>query len=93
MIEQIGPAKADDELKDQAPRYAKLLPDLPRLLHDYLQQRPADNRSATLEALIAGTARTNRLLQGHDLWRHWFCLGLIACRSSCACGFFKILAH
>ena len=27
------------ELRDQAPRYAKLLPELPRLLHQYLQHR------------------------------------------------------
>jgi ubiquinone biosynthesis protein len=72
MMEQMGPQKLINELKDQAPRYAKLLPDLPRLLHDYLKQNPADNRRE-LEQLIAEQRRTNRLLQASDLWRHWFC--------------------
>ena len=40
------------ELKAEAPHYAKILPDLPRLLHDYLRQRPHDNR-ADLQALLA----------------------------------------
>lgn len=38
MIDQIGPQKLIDELRDQAPRYAKLLPELPRLLYDYLRR-------------------------------------------------------
>ena len=33
MHEQIGPKRLLRELKDQAPYYAKMLPDLPRLLH------------------------------------------------------------
>ncbi|RZI64279.1 MAG: ubiquinone biosynthesis regulatory protein kinase UbiB, partial [Variovorax sp.] len=44
MLEQVGPQRLLDELRDQAPRYAKLLPELPRLLHDYLQQRPDAQR-------------------------------------------------
>ena len=41
MIDQIGPQKLIDELRDQAPRYAKLLPELPRLLYDYLRRGSA----------------------------------------------------
>jgi len=37
MLEQVGPQKMLDELRNQAPRYAKLLPDLPLLLHQYHQ--------------------------------------------------------
>ncbi|MFA9207663.1 MAG: hypothetical protein ACEQSN_05195, partial [Yersinia sp. (in: enterobacteria)] len=36
MLDQIGPKKLLEQLKDQAPHYAKLLPQLPRLLHEYL---------------------------------------------------------
>ncbi len=42
MLEQIGPQRLWREFKSQAPYYAKMLPDLPRLLHAYLQQRPSD---------------------------------------------------
>jgi ubiquinone biosynthesis protein len=77
MMEQMGPQKLINELKDQAPRYAKLLPDLPRLLHDYLKQNPADNRRE-LEQLIAEQRRTNRLLQGLIYGGIGFALGLIA---------------
>jgi len=62
MVEQIGPQKLLDELRDQAPRYAKLLPELPRLLHDYLQQRNARGED-DLRELLAEQKRTNRLLQ------------------------------
>jgi ubiquinone biosynthesis protein len=62
MIDQMGPKKLWEELKAQAPHYAKLLPQLPRLLHDYLQQaRPSDARQ--LELLLAEQRRTNSLLQ------------------------------
>lgn len=77
MMEQMGPQKLINELKDQAPRYAKLLPDLPRLLHDYLKQNPADHRRE-LEQLIAEQRRTNRLLQGLIYGGIGFALGLIA---------------
>ncbi|MGE0497217.1 MAG: ubiquinone biosynthesis regulatory protein kinase UbiB, partial [Ramlibacter sp.] len=77
MLEQIGPQKLLDELKAQAPRYAKLLPELPRLLHLYLQQRPADQRHA-LEELLTEQRRTNKLLQGLIYGGIGFALGLIA---------------
>ncbi len=62
MIEQVGPQRLWRELRAQAPLYAKLLPQLPRLLHDYLRQpRRAD--SARLDVLLAEQRRTNSLLQ------------------------------
>ncbi|MBM3387336.1 MAG: ubiquinone biosynthesis regulatory protein kinase UbiB, partial [Betaproteobacteria bacterium] len=62
MLEQVGPQRLWRELKAQAPQYAKLLPQLPRLLHDYLQQpRRADSQQ--LERLLAEQRRTNGLLQ------------------------------
>ena len=48
--------------KDEAPRYAKLLPELPRLVHDFLKQRQHP-QNASLDALIESQRQTNRLLQ------------------------------
>ncbi|MGH8820655.1 MAG: ubiquinone biosynthesis regulatory protein kinase UbiB [Rhodoferax sp.] len=76
MLEQVGPQKLLDQLKDQAPRYAKLLPELPRLLHDYLLQHPGDHRRELLE-LLSEQRRTNKLLQGLIYGGIGFVLGLI----------------
>jgi hypothetical protein len=63
MLEQVGPQKLLQQLKDEAPQYAKLLPALPRLLHDYLQHKPHDLRRELDSLLIREQRRTNRLLQ------------------------------
>ena len=62
MLDQVGPKRLWRELKAQAPQYAKLLPQLPRLLHDYLQQ-PRGGDSRLMAQLIAEQRRTNALLQ------------------------------
>jgi ubiquinone biosynthesis protein len=62
MLEQIGPKKLWEELKAQAPHYAKLLPQLPRLLHEYLKQ-PRQNDARQIEQLLVEQRRTNKLLQ------------------------------
>jgi ubiquinone biosynthesis protein len=77
MIEQIGPQKLLEELKAQAPRYAKLLPDLPRLLTAYLQPGQGDSRR-TLDELLVEQKRTNKLLQGLIYSVIGFTLGLLA---------------
>jgi ubiquinone biosynthesis protein len=77
MVDQIGPRKLFQQLKAEAPRYAKLLPQLPRLLHDFLENRPADNRRELLE-LLAAQKRTNRLLQTIIYGGIGFVLGLLA---------------
>ena len=77
MLEQVGPQKLLDELKAQAPRYAKLLPDLPRLLNDYLNKESGQQRLALVE-LLAEQRRTNRLLQAIIYGGIGFALGLIA---------------
>ncbi|MCD6078385.1 MAG: ubiB, partial [Ramlibacter sp.] len=76
MLDQIGPQKLLQELRDQAPRYAKILPELPRLLHSYLQhgQRRDDGQ---MRELIAEQKRTNRLLQGIIYGGLGFALGLL----------------
>jgi ubiquinone biosynthesis protein len=76
MLDQVGPRKFLDQLRDEAPRFAKLLPQLPRLLHDYLERRP-DNHRAELLALLAAQKRTNKLLQAIIYGGMGFVLGLI----------------
>jgi ubiquinone biosynthesis protein len=77
MVDQIGPKKLFQQLKAEAPRYAKLLPQLPRLLHDFLENRQPDNRRELLE-LLAAQKRTNRLLQTIIYGGIGFVLGLLA---------------
>lgn len=77
MLEQVGPQKLLEELKAQAPRYAKLLPDLPRLMHEYLKRSPQAQRRE-LEDLLAEQRRTNRLLQAIIYGGIGFALGLLA---------------
>jgi ubiquinone biosynthesis protein len=77
MVEQVGPRKFWEQLKAEAPHYAKLLPALPRLLHDYLRQRPDDLRRE-VRALLAVQQRTNRLLQALLFGGLGFLLGLLA---------------
>ncbi|MBU3710439.1 MAG: ubiquinone biosynthesis regulatory protein kinase UbiB [Limnohabitans sp.] len=77
MMDQVGPQKLWAQLKSEAPRYAKLLPELPRLVHDFLRHRqsapPTD-----LQRLIEAQTRTQRLLF-RILWGGLgFILGLIA---------------
>ena len=77
MIEQLGPQKLIDQLKDQAPRYATLLPELPRLVHDFLKQRPGTQQNRQIEELLKEQKRTNRLLQGMIYCGVGFALGLL----------------
>ena len=77
MVEQIGPKKLLKELRNEAPRYAKMLPELPRLLFDFLQQAPSKSNSLELQALLAEQKRTNRLLQAIVYGGIGFVLGLI----------------
>jgi ubiquinone biosynthesis protein len=62
MNEQIGWRAFVEGVKREAPRFAHLLPELPRLVHHALQ-RPAERDSPALLALLAEQRRTNRLLQ------------------------------
>ena len=78
MLEQVGPQKLVNQLKDQAPRYATLLPELPRLLHDFLKQRPGDSHQRQLQELLSEQKRTNRLLQALVYGGIGFALGLLA---------------
>jgi ubiquinone biosynthesis protein len=77
MNEQVGWRGLLDRLKNEAPRYAQLLPEMPRLLHQALQRRGENDAALTL-ALLAEQRRTNRLLQGLVYSTVGFVLGLLA---------------
>ena len=77
MIEQLGPQKLLEQIKEEAPRYAKLIPELPRLLHDFLKQ-PPNRFERDMKDLLSEQKRTNRLLQGLIYGGVGFALGLLA---------------
>ncbi len=76
MIGQVGPQKLLDQLKAQAPHYAKLLPELPILLHNFLRGSP-NNSNRAIEELLNEQRRTNKLLQGLVYSVIGFALGMI----------------
>jgi len=81
MNEQIGWRGLLERLKNEAPRYAQLLPELPRLVHRMLQQQAAPKEPAALLALLAEQRATRRLLQA-VLWAAaGFVLGLLLTRA------------
>ena len=64
MIDQVGPKRFFQQLREQAPQYAKIMPQLPRLMHDFLKHSSAGSKDRNqLNALLAEQQRTNRLLQ------------------------------
>ena len=77
MLDQVGPKKLWEQLRAEAPRYAKLLPELPRLVHDFLKHRQNDD-NAHLQLLIEEQRRTNRMLQRLMWVGGGFLLGLLA---------------
>jgi ubiquinone biosynthesis protein len=77
MLEQVGPEKLLEQLKAEAPTYAKLLPGLPRLLQQYLKNQSGGNHR-DLQDLLLEQKRTNRLLQGLIYGGLGFALGLLA---------------
>jgi len=77
MINQLGPRKLFEQLRDEAPRYAKFLPQLPRLMHEFLAHRPDQNNRRDMLELLAAQKRTNRLLQTIIYGGMGFVLGLI----------------
>jgi ubiquinone biosynthesis protein len=77
MDEQLGPRSLLERLKAEAPRYARLLPELPRLLHETLR-RPPVQESHDLLTLLAEQRRTNRLLQALIYAGIGFLIGAVA---------------
>jgi ubiquinone biosynthesis protein len=62
MNEQIGPAGLVERLKNEAPRYAQLLPELPRLVHQALLRHQGSD--PLQQALLLELRRSNQLLRG-----------------------------
>ena len=85
MNEQVGWRALADRLRDEAPRYAKLLPELPRLLHDALARAGRADGGGAMQAqvhalatLLAEQQRTHRTLRAL-LWALvGFVLGAVA---------------
>ncbi|SDH19161.1 MULTISPECIES: ubiquinone biosynthesis regulatory protein kinase UbiB [unclassified Duganella] len=64
MADQVGIKGFMQRLKAEAPRYAHIFPQLPRLMHQALErhsERPNDN-TELMRALVMEQQRTNRLL-------------------------------
>jgi len=84
MNEQIGWRALVSQLKNEAPRYAHFLPELPRLLHEALLAHTvaasnSDGPSkALVQALLVEQRRTNRLLQALGWAAMGFVLGALA---------------
>ena len=80
MNDQIGWPGLMQRLKREAPRFAQMVPELPRLVHKALQQQAAPRDNDALQALLAEQRRTNALLQAL-LWAVvGFVGGLLATR-------------
>jgi ubiquinone biosynthesis protein len=62
MSEQVGWRGLVRNLRREAPQWAALLPQLPRLLHRALSERESERIAAAIEALTASQRRENRLL-------------------------------
>jgi len=77
MHEQIGWRGLVQRLQREAPRYAKLLPELPRLVHHNLEAGSGDIRRE-LRAILHEQRRTNRLLSGIGWVAFGFLLGLLS---------------
>ncbi len=88
MDEQIGWRGFVRAIRNEAPRYAHLLPEIPRLVHQALSRhavggaREGAVEAAQLAALLAEQRRTNRLLQA-ALWTTvGFTLGVMVVRAA-----------
>lgn len=63
MNDQVGWRGLVERLKNEAPRYAQMLPELPRLVHQALQAQARPAEQPLLAALVAEQRRTHRLLR------------------------------
>jgi ubiquinone biosynthesis protein len=75
MNEQLGWKALVDQLQREAPRYAQLLPELPRLVHQALQGRQQPD--ATTLALLNELRRTNQWLRSLLLGAAAFLAGFL----------------
>lgn len=79
MLDQLGPKRLLQEFKNEAPHLVRMLPQLPRLMHDFLQQGQQQVAQQTeLRALLEEQRKTNRLLQNLVYGGIGFVLGMLA---------------
>jgi ubiquinone biosynthesis protein len=76
MHDQVGWSGFVERLKNEAPRYVQMIPELPRLVHQALQGR-SHSDPHLIEALLAEQRRTNGLLQRIGYVAIGFVLGLL----------------
>ena len=82
MNDQIGWRGLLARIEKEAPRYAQLLPELPRLVHQALAARAAGPAESPVQlALLAEQRATRRLLQGLVWALVGFVLGAVAARA------------
>ena len=78
MLEQIGPKKLLEQLKAEAPRYAKLIPELPRLMHEFLKTKSEPALNEEVLKLLRETRQTQSTLM-RILWLSFgFVIGMLA---------------
>jgi ubiquinone biosynthesis protein len=80
MIQQVGWQGLLERMKNEAPRYAQLLPELPRLLHRALQHNKADSETSALVALLKEQRATRRVWRALVYGLLGFGAGLLAMR-------------
>jgi ubiquinone biosynthesis protein len=80
MNDQIGWRGLLDRLGREAPRYAQLLPELPRLLQRALERQAGPADDTLLRALVAEQRATRRLLQALAWAAVGFVTGLLGTR-------------
>jgi ubiquinone biosynthesis protein len=73
MSEQVGWRGFLKALRKEAPNYAAILPELPRLLHQRLKENPLASIEAALQDMAAQQKQRNRLLE----MAVWLLLGLV----------------
>ena len=77
LDEQVGWRALVNQVKKEAPRYAQLFPELPRLLHEALKRQAVPHDALALNSLIREQRRTNRLLQAILYGAVGFTMGLL----------------
>ena len=82
MKEQVGWQGLVERLKNEAPRYVHLLPELPRLLHSALQPSPLQlQQQRVIESLLVEQRRTQRWLVAVVCIALGFLVGLLAAQA------------
>jgi ubiquinone biosynthesis protein len=77
MNEQVGWPAFNKQLQKEAPRFAQLVPELPRLLHAALKRQAQHGGDGEVQALVRELRRTNRLLSGVLWGGAGFALGIV----------------